>query len=503
MKEVRAKSKKNAAGGSLSFDGLYQLLAIAAVSMAAAPYFYLFLVHQTPLPWLIALLSSIALLYAGYGLQALTGRFVGASTSRERVRAYEDTVRRFQPAQACIPLTLEAVLALSTIPLIKNGYRAYAAATPGVAYDPKSLLPYLAAAGIGAALVLGTVLWFYPYHRIFSVQTILPWGIAFLICYLLHFLLGGISGVFLAVCLLLFALLFLLLLNQDYVIRAMDRAGTGCVTGEILKFNSSLVGVLTVLFLLFFGIASVLLGGLTVLGRMLLVAVRDAGSSSGDEYRDWEEKMDSFVGMTFGDTEGGAFLLGQDAMKGALFLFLFFAVVALGLFLLFRFRKKAWHAFLAFIKHAVAELLHFFRTAADLWNGALIEQPEEKTADDYVDVRVQMEEQSDHRISQSVPRNYRSVLASLDTSEEKVRYLYRLLLVRWGGYLTIRPSDTPKEIYAKVSARLSGRYLQQITDLFERFRYADRRAIPDDAEAESGILQMCEMLDAYERGDVS
>lgn len=503
MREVRAKNKKNASAGSLPFDGFYQLLAIAAVSMAAAPYFYLFLVRQVPLPWLIALLSSAALLYAGYGLQALTGRFVGTSMRRERVRAYEDTVRRFQPAQACIPLMLEAVLSILALSLIKNGYRAYAMATPGVAYDPKSLLPYLAAAGICAALMLGTVLWFYPYHRIFSVQTILPWGISFLICYLLHFLFGGISGVFLAVCLLLFALLFLLLLNQDYVIRAMDRAGTGSVTGEILKFNTSLVGVLTALFLLLFGIASVLLGGLTVLGRMLLFAIRDAGTSSGDEYRNWEEKLDSFVGMTFGDTEGSAFMLGQDAMKGALFLFLFFAVVALGLFLLFRFRRQAWHAFRAWIKRAVAELLHFFRTALDLWNGALIEKPEKKTADDYVDVRVQMEEQSDRPIPQSVPRNYRSVLASLDTSEEKVRYLYRLLLVRWGGYLTIHPSDTPQEIYAKVSARLSGRYLHQITDLFERFRYADRSAIPDDAEAEAGIMQMCEMLDAYERGDVS
>lgn len=496
------RTKSNAPGISIrSFERRNKMLALAAVCATVAPFYYTFLYRSAPLPWLIASIAVPVLIFLAHGMQALCSRMlgirpVGGSSS------YEDMVKRFQPTAASIPITVACCMALGAMWAIGKLMAWYASVTPGVLYDPKSLMPFLMALGIGGTMIFGIVLWFYPYNRILSMRTALPCCLMFVLNFLMNMVFGGVPSIFLALCLLIFAVIALLLMNQSYIIRAIDRSGTGHVTAGVLKYNTALVGVLVVIFLVIAAIMMTLLGGATALARMVLFAIRESViASSGDDHRDWEEKNEDFMDTTFGDSDGGAFMIGQNGMAGLFMLFILLCIAVLAIVLLFRFMPRSMKAAVAWVKQIIGNLLHFLRTALDLWNGAVIDEEGEKIFNDYVDTTIQMEKSSyaDSRPTVAT-RNYRAALAGMKTAAEKNRYCYQLLLTHFSRFFSLRTSDTPNEILDKVSARLESRSMPRITDVFVRFHYGGSANEPTSEEAAQTLDDMCKMLDAYERG---
>ncbi len=485
-----------------SFERSGKTLVLFAVSLVIAPYYYTFLSGQFPLPWLIAIMVAPSLVFLGHALQSLFSRAFGIKPEGG-TSAYEDLVKRFKPEQAALPIGVALLLAFGAMKGIDALMKAYADATTGVLYDPRSLLPFFGAALIGMTMVLGIVLWFYPYNRILSLRSIIPFGVVFLFNFLLNLIMNGLSTVFLAVCLLLFVPLYLLVLNQSYLVHAIDRAGTGKIGGDMLKFNGALSGVLALAFLAVFGVILALCGGVTTLVRMIFFAMFSSAGLGTNKNDSWEEKSDNFVESVFGSSEGGTFMLGQNAMLGLFLVFFLFAIAALGLFLLFRFRADLWRGAMRWAKKLISDILHFIRTALDLWNGALMDEKDEKIRNDYVDTSIKMAKQNPSASARHTStRNWRAEYALLKTASERNRFLYRLLVTRMERFLALRVSDTPHQIENKAKARLNCPEMPMITETFVAYRYGGENHTPEQNTSEQVQNAMIDMIDRYEEGDM-
>ena len=93
-------------------------------------------------------------------------------------------------------------------------------------------------------------------------------------------------------------------------------------------------------------------------------------------------------------------------------------------------------------------------------------------------------------------RAFMTRLGKLKTYDEQLCYAYAVLIRMYKRLnISLRHSDTPREMEKKVRNALSDEEISRITADFEAVRYAERE--PDDAEAAAILDTICNAVKRY------
>ena len=470
------------------FGALYQVLAGAAVALTLAPFlnriFYKLMNFPGPLAFVFTLLP----MFAGLAMQAFYGKVL--HIRRERPSdPNERGIRFFSPKNALLPIVLSAILSFLAYPAVDRYLYRISIEKELFNYDPNSLIPLLGVLAVFLPLLAGIIVWFYPYDRIISYHTIFPFLAVFLIGFIVNFSSQG----FITVCFIFFLLCAVLILNQSYIIGLVDRAKVGAATTSFRLYNMALVIVLllAVAVILLFVISAVV--GLTVLFRTLLYfALASIFRDESTSYYKAETVAEAANREIFSN------ILGMSSQRGNQLYFAIFCVTVAALIVFFLLIRrvnliKILGSFFSALYNAVLNILaNLFRfntrSAREDWSGLDYRDDEKK-----LEPPVQTGAAAVHTGIRRTYRDFSHRLNSLKTDAQKLAYAYSTLVSFWYGYnLTVRPSDTPREIRDKVRLRMEWEPIEQVTREFEAVKYAE-----DPSLAVTVLNEMCSMIRKY------
>ena len=480
-------SKKGLLSNNDFFEALYKFFAVNAVALTVAPYCYLFFFMGLGVNPVFSFLFTVLLMWFGYGLQAVYSSITKVKRE-EGGAAYERGVRYFKPKAAV--LTITAVVLLSTIAY--SATHAYLRHLVDIGrllfYDPDSLAPIIAMAVVLAPMYAGIVTWFYPYDRIVSSKTIF----VFLAAHLISLILSFVFPVFTTVCFILFLLSALVIFNQSYLIQLVDKSKIGLLTPQMRFYNIALVciALIAVSVTMLFVVTVVI--GIVILFRILLYfTLASVLRDDSTVYQKAETVAESAGGEIFSD------FLGISGGANMQFIFAVFCMLVFAVILFFIFIRKVNIVKIIgrFLNVLYSNIIEFL-TNLFYFNRTVTSKVEYT---DYTDDERQVTTQTYRASSQQTfkpRRTYRDFmhrLNSLKTHPEKLTYAYNTLVTFWTGMeFMIRPSDTPREIRDKVKSRSEIKNVDEMTELFERVKYAG------DSDVDNGLLEeMCAILRRY------
>ena len=476
------------------FERFLKFASVFAFCLCVIPWVRTVLYHAFgawSLP--IAIFLPPILFAVGYGMQATYGKMTHTVRIEER-GGYEETEKCFDPVKAALPIFLSVCVGLLFFFLSKTGMRLYAEATKGVLYDKNSLVPFFVFCLSALAASAGCVLWFYPYYRLTSGNSVAAMAVSFLINLLLNVVFGGVPSGLMSVCFALCLICVIVVRNQGYLSSAIGKTTSGVTGLGTRTFNVGLVGVAGVLLAGAFFLTLVLLGGLTTVGRMLLFALgRGITKKHGwqDDPNENTERL--FTRQVFGKND---FTMVSSTTMGILFGVFVALVLAAAVFFIF-FRPKNGEkrfSFAAFFKNLWAELLDFFRNALHYWREAPLDD-DEKDFNDYVDTSVRMDPDALRGAESKKKASWRDAYTPETDLAGKVRIIYRATLQMWKSFgVKIRPADTPDEIRKKASGLSAD--VGALTELFILTRYAEKE--PDPAACSALLHEAEAALDRYE-----
>ena len=164
MKQKR-KSKKAPGSGYAAF---YRFLCIAAIYFVVSVCTSgLYRGLGMALPGLVI---NAVLLGAGYGLMSLWATITRFRRHRDS-GGYESDGGYFSARHSVLPIVLIIVIGFVVRAAAAHFEYEYAMNTPGVAYDPDSILPFVVMIFAVAMMTGGVILWFVPYERLVSQRT--------------------------------------------------------------------------------------------------------------------------------------------------------------------------------------------------------------------------------------------------------------------------------------------------------------------------------------------
>ena len=476
------------------FERFLKLVSVAAFCFTVIPWFRTVLFHafgRWSLP--IAVFLPPILLAIGYGAQAGYGKLTHAVRAGER-GGYEQTDKCFDPLKAALPILLSVGIGIAFALLSKTGMRLYAEATKGVLYDKSSLVPFFVFVLSAAASSAGAVLWFFPYFRLISGNSMAAMAVAFLIDLLVNVVFGGVPSVLLSVCFALWLICAVTVLNQGYLSAAAAKTNAGVTGFGMRRFNVGLVAVAGLLLAGAFCLTLTVLGGVTTLGRMLLFAVgRGISKEHGWKDDPTESAERLFTREVFGKND---FTMVSSGTMGVLFGIFVALVLAAAVFFIF-FRPKNGEkrfSLTAFFKKLWAELLDFLKNAIHYWREALPDD-EEEVVSDYVDTSVRMDPDALRQAEKKKKASWRDAYTPETDLSGRVKVIYRATLQMWKAFgVKIRPADTPDEIRKKAASVRED--ADALTDLFILCRYAEKE--PDPSSCAALIREAEAALDRYE-----
>lgn len=487
------------------YDRLFNAVALAAVAMLTVPLFLIFL--GGTIPYSGPILSAFAILSActGYGLQWAFAHLTGKTASRD---GYDDPSRgvlgRFRFTYAFVPLLICLLLAVGVFFLYNAVVmRMYVDAVfleNGLFVHYTILYPVCAAALFFAAALAGCVVWFYPVERLTSLYLLMGACVLFFLesvflsvtARATQMNAGGFVSVNLGIPFAVFFLCVLVIYNQSNLQKKYRGSVVSVITASERRYNLFLVLLVTLAFGAVLGVVYVMLKGLTVLLRMLLFVIlyhlfhgEEGGGPLGKNYE-------------YYDSDDASNYLRRDVMSpenqylvAVLFLIIFAAAL---LFLAWRtgVLKKIWQKLRDFIETVLIGI-GIFRVSFD--------PNETEGIYNYKDEKKQIQKariRDYHEMAEDTDsyRVFMTRLGKLKTYDEQLCYAYAVLIRMYKKLnISLRHSDTPREMEKKVRNALSDEEISRITADFEAVRYAERE--PDDAEAAAILDTICNAVKRY------
>jgi len=311
------------------YTAFYKMLAVLTIAVTVSPLVGTVLYPMMPkYANLFAFVGTVGLVMLGYLFQTI----FGAVANIKRVDsglAYESTEKQFEPLHAAPPLALAGIIALLSV-----GWTRSLLTEIFGRFDKVSLIPYIVAVAVGALMVVGIVLWFFPFNRLISFKSLAPFGVVLLIDFALNIVFGA-PLTYLTACTAFFVVSYYILMNQSFILGMSERAGFGVTTGGARFYNLSLVLVsLIVVVLLVFAALTVIVGA-TVSVKMLAFLALNSTARDGNSYTrpDVSDVMKDFDKDVF----EGIVDIGGTAAKG---FFGAFCVVIISIILFFILIRK-------------------------------------------------------------------------------------------------------------------------------------------------------------------
>lgn len=474
------------------FKKFYKILAVIAVVSVIVPVVYFCFYWFVPKSyWIYVYLVSVALVAAGYGMQA----FYGAVTmSRHNSRegyddesGYEASVKPFQPLRAAGPIVVAALIAFLFRGIVDR--MLYAAYVNGLSYgyDSQSLYPYVGMIIAFGLIFAGIVLWFYPPHRIISMRSMFTYfgvmGIVFAASVMM-----SVPTAMMSVSLIVFFACSFIVLNQTHIRRGVTGTLTA-ISDEGKYYNLKLMIVASVVVVFILVIFAAIFTGVGFLLKFIFVYVAvklfNVSSTTDDDYYDSDDARADFSDVMLENQPVGDKLLIILCIAIFIFAIVFFA---------FR-GHELTKKLLEKIKLWLRELFMFFMNAREYKGmGTSLTRMFANYTDETISLQDATIRAYDPKAEKK--RSYREFIAylnSLPTATDQIRYAYvtMLYVFRSLGY-GIKRSETPRETKARVMARSAGHDLAAVTEAIEAVDYIERE--PSEERCDEAVKAMCRII---------
>lgn len=465
------------------FDRVYNVLSFLSMYFMASAFIVPFFSSLGSFIFSLAGAAFVLIfMLAGYFLQAV----FCAATKFERKRndsTYEATVKYFNAGRATPVILLALLTVFVGSGLFARLYEYIARKNHNILYDPNSLLPYLAATVIAFLLVLGSVIWFYPYRRFALLRVPMTCLPLLLVAFFFASQFGTSGSIISAVCLLGYSVCALVLINQSTV--------TGCckgfdsvsfLTGKSRIYNALMTLSLLLLLVAVASVLFILLSGLMIIGRFLLVVFFLATNRPDDPYETSQYNFGSFV---LGET-------AKERAANSTVFTVFLGLFALVIFILIARKSTFFKDILASVKKWITDLFEFLFAFADKKKKKDVEDEGFRSYKDE-ERRKQKAKISPYSKKIAATKSYKDFLSKLGefrTSREKLGFAYATLVSRViGAQKFIRRSDTPREIARKLESDPLYDGINGITEAFEIVSYSEREISAE--KSETALKTLC------------
>ncbi len=438
-------------------------------------------------PFSFALL--FLLLASGYGFQSIMSVLFGADF-RTHDRETAEKLSRHKRRALRVPACVAAIVIFFLIDFLMHTWmQANESALPSGYYDPQSAIPMLIAFAGAAVFLCGAWLRVLPASSMVGVWR----GGAILLSFLVAGILAGvrdINDVTVAVCAAVSVILLFWATGQNMMSRTYRGIVISSVTSRMRAYNTAMIGFLCVVFLVILLLCGVVMTGVSVLFRAAIFALFKSTGSSGDteDYQTPEMVREEFGDFVF--TNVGVGHSGIAAFFSLLFAVLFFAVL---IFLILRNQKG--------VKNFLQNLLSLFYAFLAFWfrdrkKSVLHATGQNDIVNCQDEERVLRDSASNDAAYAIKVRTYRAFYAELNKRTDlhaRLRYAYAVAaqLVR-EKYDNLKPADTPRILYSKLSGVVGGESICNATSLYEDVSYGEQDK--SDAALQEEIDSLCRFI---------
>lgn len=453
------------------FNKIYKFITLVAMSCVITPFSYMIFFRALNINGIISFITSMLLLMLGYLLQSIYGKIVNINLKSQDL-SYESNTKFFNIKNAALPITICVIVSIVLFNII-IGYLKYRTEVGiDLVYDQYSLHPYVMMLMALTIMIIGVVMWFYPYNRIISVRSMFVYFCLFVIAFIFPWSSQWIA----TLSFILFMICALVILNQSYIIKAINLTKIGVVTTRVRLYNIGIVALFFVAVICVLIVVASILVGLSVVFKFLLFLIL------GTIFRD-----DGFVDeTTIGDEIGAAVfdmslmnMSGNNITIHALWYLFILLIIGFILSLIFikkiRVIFKSIGDFFGYLINNIISLFtdvfSFFTKNDKVESDEYINYKDEEIDIDKISAKIKMREFSNKKYTY---KDYSNDFNTLKTFDEKYKFAYQTLVKCWNDMnFSLRTSDTPRQIKEKLLARTTIDDLNDITQTFEIYQYSD------------------------------
>lgn len=477
------------------FDRINMAITLIAISMVIAPYMYILTFFNFSYPALVSLCLVLAAVFAGYSLQWI----FGTVTRIRRIadyNAYDNIENFFKPHQALLTF----IIAFITGIMIKNAVTNYLKYRFEIglenSFDKYTLIPAAIAVLSAAAIIIGIVIWFYPFGRIISLKTVIPYVAVFFINFMLTLVYGGVSQSFSTLCLFIYIICAFILLNQNNIQRTFKVTKTVKITAAARLYNLSLILIVIL------GLTAVLIVTISFtvgISAIIKIVMFFILSSVFREEEVLEEA--SVIAKSFNDSVFSGLIDSLDVngnISKLFFLLFFVIIIGIMVFFIISRRREVWLSIKNFFSVLLNNIIDFILNVINLNRS----DRETYTILDYRDEEMKMDESSvkEYNPQKNLKKNsFRDFMARLNTIQnenDKLQFAYSVLTESWKKEnFGISSSDTPREIKVKILYKSEESEIGDITEVFEIIKYAEMKV--DNNRSKNALDTMCRLLQRY------
>lgn len=491
----KTNSLKNKRQPADIFDRADTAVTLIAISAVIAPYMYTVTFFNFKYSAVLSFGLVLAAVFTGYGLQWISGRIAGIRRSADN-NAYDSYEKFFKPHQAIFSIMIAVITGIITGSAFMNYLKYRAESGTDGLFDKYTMIPYEIAALTAVSMIIGTVIWFYPFGRIISVKTVIPFTAVLFINFALTFFYGGVTQAFATFCLLLYISCSFILLNQSNILRTFRTTGTVKITSSVRLYNLALIIIIIALLAAVLIVTISFTVGITALFKIALFFMLSSFINEGEVPDNTSEVVKSFNDSVFSR------LIDSSDVSGNIskIFFFIFLIISTGIILFFIInrRRETWFIIKKFFSELFNGFIDFLLSILNARKTA----EDNYTILDYRDEELKMDENAvkEYNPYKSTKknnfRNFMSRIGNIPDEADKLKYAYSELTQYWKNEnYGISISDTPREIREKVDYKINESELPDITEVFEFIKYAEMNPGPD--RLKNAVDSVCRLMQRY------
>lgn len=453
------------------FNKIYKFITLVAMSCVITPFAYMMFFRMLNINAVIALFAPMLLLMTGYLIQSIFGKIAKVKRKTQDL-GYESNTKFFSIKNAALPITICVIISIVLFNIIIGYLKYRAEAGIDLIYDKYSLYPYVMMLMASTIMITGIVMWFYPYNRIISFRSMFVYFCLFVIAFIISWSFQWIA----TLSLILFMLCALVILNQSYIIKAINLTKIGVVTTRVRLYNIGTVALFVVAVMCALIVVASILVGVSVVFKFLFYLIL------GTIFMDDGSVNENTIGNEIGSAVFDMPLMnmsGNDVAIHALWYLFIFLIIGtiLSLILLKKIRKifKSIGDFFGYLINNIISLftdMFSFFAKSDRDEGyEYINYKDEEIDIDKISAKIKMREFNNKRYTY---KDYTNDFNAMKSLNEKYKFAYQTLVKCWNDMnFSLRESDTPRQIKEKLLARTTIEDLNDITQMFELYHYSD------------------------------
>jgi len=493
------------------FHNILSFIVLFASSMLSVPVALMMFTNQTRTVFTeaerIMPVFAVFSVFFGYAAMYIFAKMTGKVNSEDGYAVPgKDTLTHFHVKHTIIPFALFAgisillfFLASAVFQVLYNtGHMEYISEVYSIEV---SLIFFFSA-------VLGCVVWFYPMERLTNTTVLITAGVIFyaemffatLIVaplfemgfgVLTHPTVTGLIGppfIFFTVCI-------LVIFNQSNMQRKFRGSVVAVITPSARVYNLFIIAMVLLILIAAVGLMYVVIGGISIIlyAIFFVIAYKLFYGKTQDPYELNADYVDS-------EAVSGEFQRKVMSPENQYLLALFFLIALTAVALVILAKTGKLKELIIRIKNWFRDLLESFRIGFDIFKNApdgmgeteMYNYKDEKKLLQNAAVRdyIGMAEDTDSY------KAFTQRLGKLKSYDAQLCYAYAVLLVMYKRInISLKYSDTPREVEGKVRRSIPSSEIEKITSDFERIRYAEIEV--SDEEAGVILQNICGVIKRY------